>query len=719
MQLTRLLRRRLAPVACALAMAAAPAVTAATAAGAAEAPDPVRGATAATPATAALAAPLPGGLGPCVPGNCPPDGFPPVNNGPITYRDDAINIYVGQDYLVRERAAEAEGRIVVLNDFDMDKDPTGSQIYNVGEVGVGSRVAPSPGSDWLTTGGDITIASGERLLAEDGVVRHAGTVTGEVDSTLVQDDAAADPYLALRDELTDASRCYAYTDGDRRPANGTVLHNLGETVFTGDGASSLQVFEVDFDMMSSSGGQEGIRFENIPPDATVLINVYGDARTISTYSGTIDDSSDFNQLRERLLWNFPDAADVSFEGTGQFQGSVLVGNQASTTAVSIPGMNGRFFTTGSLTHTSAPTGGGGQEFHAYPFEGDLPECGEVPVTGDVTVTKVDDETGDPLAGAEFELWEETNGVPGLQTDGTDPDTQIGDTCTTGTPGECTRTVPPGTYYWLETAAPDGYDLPDPNVFGPLELTEANLEEGVTVTATNTATPVDPDEGDVTVLKVDDETGDPLAGAEFELWEETNGVPGLQTDGTDPDTQIGDTCTTGTPGQCTRTVPPGTYYWLETAAPDGYDLPDPNVFGPLELTEANLEEGVTVTATNTTTPVDPGTGEIDLVKTDKHDGSPLAGAVFQLWRETNGVAGLQTGGGDPDTRVGAACATDARGRCEFTGLEFGEYYLQETAVPDGYRLPVDRVSGPYELTEENAEEGVTVAVGNKRDDGDKK
>nr|WP_225795391.1 prealbumin-like fold domain-containing protein [Streptomyces aculeolatus] len=109
----------------------------------------------------------------------------------------------------------------------------------------------------------------------------------------------------------------------------------------------------------------------------------------------------------------------------------------------------------------------------------------------------------------------------------------------------------------------------------------------------------------------------------------------------------------------------------------------------------------------------------LVKTDEHDGSPLAGAVFQLWRETNGVDGLQTGGADPDTRMGSACATDSRGRCGFGDLEYGEYYLQETAVPDGYRIPEDRVSGPYEVTGVNAGEGVTVELDNKRDDSGKK
>ncbi|NEE60582.1 hypothetical protein G3M55_90755, partial [Streptomyces sp. SID8455] len=64
-------------------------------------------------AVPASAAPLPGGLGPCVPGDCP-DPFPGINNGPIAGRDNAINLFVGDDFLVRGSAAEAEGRVVVL-----------------------------------------------------------------------------------------------------------------------------------------------------------------------------------------------------------------------------------------------------------------------------------------------------------------------------------------------------------------------------------------------------------------------------------------------------------------------------------------------------------------------------------------------------------------------------------------------------------------------------
>ncbi|WP_098240841.1 SpaA isopeptide-forming pilin-related protein [Streptomyces formicae] len=662
------------------------------------------------PAAVAAAKPLPGGLGPCVPGNCPSGPYPPINNGSIQYRDDAINVYVGQDFLVREKAAEAEGRVVVLGDFDQDKATGVSGIYNVGEAGVGSRVTPSEGSDWLTTGGDVKVASGERLLAEKGVVRHAGDATGTIVSTVTKDPDAAKPYVPLRNQLTEASQCYAHPTGpgSTRTPTGTATHAGGETLFRGDNTSKIQVFNVDFDLMGGSGGQEGIRFEGIPDDATVLVNILGTNRTINTYSGTIDDSSQLNQMRSRLLWNFPDATSVEIKGTGQFQGSVLIGDQGSMATVSVPGMNGRFFTTGSLTHTSAPSGGGGQEFHNYPFEGDLPDCALAPTVGEVKVVKTDEDGGKPLAGAEFELWHETNGVDGLQTDGADPDKQIGSPCTTDKPGECVQTVPLGTYYWRETKAPNGYELPSPNVFGPLELTEANADKGVSVSATNKKKPVVV-KGDVTVVKKDKDTGDPLPGAEFQLWHETNGADGLQQDGPDPDTKVGTPCTTPATGTCHKNVKTGTYYWVETKAPNGYDLPDPAVFGPLELTKANASKGVTVTADNKKKPA-VVKGDVTVIKKDKDTGSPLPGAEFQLWHETNGADGLQQDGPDPDTKVGTPCTTPATGTCH-KNVKTGTYYWVETKAPNGYDLPDPAVFGPLELTKANASKGVTVTAVN--------
>ncbi|MEU0439796.1 choice-of-anchor A family protein [Streptomyces sp. NPDC006186] len=550
-----------------------------------------------TSAAPAAAAPLPGGLGPCVPGRCP-SPFPGINNGTIAGRDNAINIFVGDDFLVRGRAAEAEGRVVVLDDFDMAKDRTAGQTYNIGEVGVGSRVPPPVGADWLTTGGDITVAAGQRVLAEAGVVRHAGAVTGTVMATLRQDPDAVAPYAGLRDRLTAASRCYARVDGQPRTPTGTAVNEGGQTVFTGDGSSTLQVFNVDFDLAGPGGRQQGIVFRNIPANATVLVNVLGTDRTVNTYSGGIDDATDpLNAYRERLLWNFPDATSLGLTGTGQFQGSVLVGEQSSMTTVTLPGINGRFFTTGSLTHTSA--GGGGQEFHAYPFTGDLPDCsGITPVTGAVQVVKRDAATGDLLPGAVFRLWRESNGSDGLQTTGTNPDTQVGDACTTGADGTCARTVETGTYYWQETAAPPGYELPDPAVSRPLVLTADNAAAGVTVDAVNSRTPVPEPKGALELVKTDAKTGRPLAGAVFELWRETNGVEGLQTGGTDPDTRTGAGCATDDRGVCAYgDLPPGQYYLRETAVPEGYVLPARNVFGPYTVTEGTAADPVRVTLTN--------------------------------------------------------------------------------------------------------------------------
>ncbi|MEL5954802.1 choice-of-anchor A family protein [Streptomyces sp. CLV115] len=347
-----------------------------------------------TMASIALADPLPGGLGPCLGGDCPTT-WPDLNNGPVTHHDSNINVFVGGDFLVREAAAEAEGKIVTLGRFDMNKREGASQIYNVGVAGVGSRVPPPDESDYLTVGGPLTVANGQRLLAEEGtnhgVVKYAGTVGGTVIPAPVHAPDATDPYTALRDELTAASHCYAYDDNQdhRRPATGTVADSGFGTVFTGDGTSPLQVFAVDADLVSARGGQQDITFHAIPDGATVLVNVYGSSREISTLMGSLPQAG----LRERLLWNFPDATEVGLHGTGQFQGSVLIGRQSSTATLDMSGTNGRFYTAGSLTHTSAGQSGG-QELHAYPFDGDLPTCGEEP-TPTPTPTPTDTPTPTP------------------------------------------------------------------------------------------------------------------------------------------------------------------------------------------------------------------------------------------------------------------------------------------------------------------------------------
>ncbi|MQY14323.1 hypothetical protein SRB5_44870 [Streptomyces sp. RB5] len=127
----------------------------------------------------------------------------------------------------------------------------------------------------------------------------------------------------------------------------------------------------------------------------------------------------------------------------------------------------------------------------------------------------------------------------------------------------------------------------------------------------------------------------------------------------------------------------------------------------------LPEGLTVTdytggwASTVALFVPRAQGAITVRKTDAVSGDPLAGAVFRLWRETNDEPGLQP----DDTPVGEGCATDDEGLCTFEGLESGSYYVEETDVPEGYKLPKDPVTGPIEV--DGAGGHVNVPLDNRR------
>ena len=339
--------------------------------------------------------PLAPPLGACTGSACP-DAFPAPNNGDFAGRDASINVFVGGDYHVQGSAAEAEGKIVTLGDLTIAKSSGG--VFNMAVVGVGSRVPPPNGTDFVTVGGNVDVAGGNRLLIGGtdssgtafGNLRHGGTLTGTINivptGTSVSDPSVASTFAPVRTTIEERSTCAA-----EAAATGTVTVTSSEATFTGDGTSALQVFNVTGNLGGSSA--IGLTFTGIPAGATVLVNMVSADATINTYTGSGISGDPTTDLRAKLMWNFPVATSATITGGAQFQGSVLAGNPSGTMTLSTPGINGRAYLAGNLVQE----GSGGYELHSYPFTGELPICTNATSTPTPTHTSTSTPTPTPTA----------------------------------------------------------------------------------------------------------------------------------------------------------------------------------------------------------------------------------------------------------------------------------------------------------------------------------
>lgn len=238
------------------------------------------------------------------------------------------------------------------------------------------------------------------------------------------------------------------------------------------------------------------------------------------------------------------------------------------------------------------------------------------------VKKVDSETKQPLAGATFRLFDQEGDAIGEYT--TDSDGIV-----------LLPALAPGTYSIQEVAAPEGYMIDN-----ACKMTfEVKPGQHASLTFTDTKKP------GIQILKVDDKTGDPLAGATFEIFNQRN--QRIYTQTTDESGML-----------IFPNLDPGTYFVREVKAPDGYTLTN-------ESQTVVIEAGDSVILTFTNTK-DSG---LNVKKTDP-DGKPLAGAVFTVTRNSDGkVLGRYT--------------TDATGCLAVEGLEPGDYTVTEVIAPEGY------------------------------------
>jgi uncharacterized surface anchored protein len=283
--------------------------------------------------------------------------------------------------------------------------------------------------------------------------------------------------------------------------------------------------------------------------------------------------------------------------------------------------------------------------------------------GSVEITKKDD-AGDPLAGAEFTLFKDNSPLNGAPPHGAE-DVSTGKTCTTGADGTCTITgVVPGPYWVVETKTPANHDsAPDQHI-------TVRANEQTSVTFVNPRQP-----GSVKITKLDDATpGNPLAGAEFTLYEDnapTGGSRGAE------DTITTKTCTTGADGTCEiSNVVPGEYWVVETVTPAGHDsAADQHV-------TVRSNEQVSVTFVNVRQ-----LGSVKITKTDDDaPGKPLAGAEFTLYEDNPPTGGTR---GAEDLATNKACTTGDDGICTITGVLPGEYWVVETKTPANHDSAADK------------------------------
>lgn len=302
-----------------------------------------------------------------------------------------------------------------------------------------------------------------------------------------------------------------------------------------------------------------------------------------------------------------------------------------------------------ITETEAPDGykidESAKEIYIKAGENKEITFDNTPLSG-LVIKKVDGVTGKVLQGAKFRV-RYLSGVSG--TGGT----VIGEYTTSANGTIVINRLKAGTYVIEETKAPDGYIMND----APETVYITGKEQDViTVEFENYS------DGGLIIRKLDSETKQPLAGAEFKVTT-ANGTVVDNYGGTVSSNGI---YTTDTSGQIHITgIEAGTTLVVtETKAPDGYVLETMS-----QTVTINKSDVQTLTFYNK-----PDSGLL-ITKLDKRTGDALYGAVFKITTDDGTVVGNANG----------RYTTDRNGQIHLTGLATDTYIVTEVTAPEGYSL----------------------------------
>lgn len=291
----------------------------------------------------------------------------------------------------------------------------------------------------------------------------------------------------------------------------------------------------------------------------------------------------------------------------------------------------------------------------------------------IEITKVDAETNKPLEGAVFKLYssysDARNNVKELET------------LTTNSSGKAKtkNTYKPGTYYYKETKAPYGYML-DSNIYSVIvnKVTKSGVVVSVTRTNPIIKSPAE-------LIKCDAE-GNPLEGAEFSFYSDISCTPQYLLESklvSDIDGYV----------LTKEQYPPGTYYFLETKAPDGYKPTTERFKVEIEYTD---DKDAVFMAEKHAVNTENGSYLV-IKKNDTHNGKKL-----------NVTYGVYYNSGCTDLAE-TVNVIEGYGKTE-KALPPGTYYIKESETTFGYQISttVTKVVIPETNTEDNV---VYVSVNN--------
>ena len=474
--------------------------------------------------------------------------------------------------------------------------------------------------------------------------------------------------------------------------------------------------EVFVRQITPSGDAEGVETYNMPTIEEDIIR--GDIQ-IAKYGESNDETGDSGADIKHPL------KDIKFHLTSKTTGDVftiITDEQgiASTTQLGISDRGNLPFDTYVVTEESLYP----QYDPIAPFEVTIDTEGKTyyyivrndTVDAPISVQKVDAETGKiiPTAGAKFQVLDEDKNVITM-TVSHYPTLIEQDTWETDANGGfiLPETLEYGVYYLREIKAPGGYLLNGEDIRFVVDK-EHQWDAPLTVVCED-----HPAKGKIQILKTDEETGEPLKWAQFEI---TAAEDIVTPDGTlrAEKGEVVDSGHTNRDGIMESVeLYLGKYIVTETWQPDGYVMPITNTWDVELKYKDQVTDLVVEELEITNKPTD-----IIIEKKDEKE-NPLKDVIFKVCTEKK-VAPKSSrlipkdSGEEKPEYICKTFKTDENGQIEIKGLGEGTYFVQELEGLPGYawdkteyEIVIDEngyingnTNGEFTLTVENAKTEIT-------------